>query len=64
MAIQKSRSELLNKAGFSGEPQHSSAASGDDIPAALRDAPDAKPKVGLKPMVLLVGEYLHLSCLL
>ncbi|BAY99055.1 peptidase M15B and M15C, D,D-carboxypeptidase VanY/endolysin [Tolypothrix tenuis PCC 7101] len=48
----------MNKAGFSGEPQHSSAASGDDIPAALRDAPDAKPKVGLKPMVLLVGGVL------
>ncbi|MBD2341709.1 D-alanyl-D-alanine carboxypeptidase family protein [Calothrix sp. FACHB-156] len=48
----------MNKAGFSGEPQHSSAASGDDIPAALRDTPDAKPQVGLKPMVLLVGGVL------
>jgi zinc D-Ala-D-Ala carboxypeptidase len=48
----------LNKAGFSGEPQHSSAASGDDIPAALRDNPDAKPKVGLQPMVLLLGGVL------
>ncbi|MDZ7961141.1 MAG: D-alanyl-D-alanine carboxypeptidase family protein [Aulosira sp. DedQUE10] len=48
----------MNKAGFSGEPQHSSAASGDDIPAALRDTPDAKPKVGLQPMVLLIGGVL------
>ena len=45
----------MNKAGFSGEPQHSSAASGDDIPAALRDTPDPKPKVRVQPLVLLIG---------
>jgi zinc D-Ala-D-Ala carboxypeptidase len=56
--LKKSRSEFLNKAGFSGEPQHSSAASGDDIPAALRDIPDAKPKVRLHPLVLLSGAAL------
>ncbi|BAY07001.1 peptidase M15B and M15C, D,D-carboxypeptidase VanY/endolysin [Calothrix sp. NIES-2098] len=55
MAIEKSRSVFLNKAGFSGEPQHSSAASGDDIPAALRDTPDAKSKVRVQPLVLLIG---------
>ncbi|OUL22612.1 D-alanyl-D-alanine carboxypeptidase [Nostoc sp. T09] len=48
----------MNKAGFSGEPQDSSAASGDDIPAALRDTPDAKPKVRLQPVVLLTGGVL------
>ncbi|BAY60211.1 peptidase M15B and M15C, D,D-carboxypeptidase VanY/endolysin [Calothrix brevissima NIES-22] len=45
----------MNKAGFSGEPQHSSAASGDDIPAALRDTPDPKPKMRVQPLVLLIG---------
>jgi zinc D-Ala-D-Ala carboxypeptidase len=53
--LKKSRSEFLNKAGFSGEPQHSSAASGDDIPAALRDTPDAKSKMRVQPLVLLIG---------
>lgn len=56
--LKKSRSEFLNKAGFPGEPQHSSAASGDDIPAALRDTPDAKPKVRIQPLVLLTGGVL------
>ncbi len=45
----------MNKAGSSGKPQESSDASSDDIPAALRDTPDAAPKVGIKPVVLLIG---------
>lgn len=44
----------MNKAGFSGKPQNSSGA-GDDIPAALRDTPDAPPKVRLQPLILVVG---------
>lgn len=45
----------MNKAGGSGKPQNSSAASGDDIPVALRDAPEAAPKMYLQPLVLLIG---------
>ncbi|MDZ8055504.1 MAG: D-alanyl-D-alanine carboxypeptidase family protein [Aulosira sp. ZfuVER01] len=48
----------MNKAGFSGEPQHSSAASGDDIPAALRDTPDTKSKMRMQPLVFLIGGVL------
>jgi D-alanyl-D-alanine carboxypeptidase len=44
----------LNKAEFSGNPQNSSA-SGDDIPAALRDTPDAPPKVRVQLLILVVG---------
>lgn len=45
----------MNKAGFSGKPQNSSSGAGDDIPAALRDTPDAPPKVRVQPLVLVVG---------
>ena len=45
----------MNKAGVPGKPQNSSTASGDDIPVALRDTPDATPKVRLRPLVLLIG---------
>ncbi|WP_017651895.1 M15 family metallopeptidase [Fortiea contorta] len=45
----------MNKAGFPGKPENSSASSGDDIPAALRDTPDAAPKVRVRPLVLLIG---------
>jgi zinc D-Ala-D-Ala carboxypeptidase len=45
----------LNKTGFPGKPQNLSSIPSDDIPAALRDTPDATPKVGVKPLVLLVG---------
>jgi D-alanyl-D-alanine carboxypeptidase len=45
----------LNKAGFQGKPQNLSSIPSDDIPAALRDTPDAGPKRGLKPSVLLLG---------
>jgi zinc D-Ala-D-Ala carboxypeptidase len=45
----------LNNPGFSGKPQNSSSASGDDIPAALRDTPEAAPKASTKPLVLVVG---------
>jgi D-alanyl-D-alanine carboxypeptidase len=45
----------LNKAGFPGKPQNSSASPSDDIPAALRDTPDAVPKVRVRPLVLLIG---------
>jgi D-alanyl-D-alanine carboxypeptidase len=45
----------LNKAGFPGKPQNSSPSPSDDIPAALRDTPDAVPKVRVRPLVLLIG---------
>jgi D-alanyl-D-alanine carboxypeptidase len=44
----------LNKAGFSGKPQHSSG-TGDDIPVAFRETPDVSPKVSIPPLFLLVG---------
>ncbi len=45
----------MNKVGFSGQPQNSSGSPGDDIPVALRDAPDVASKIRLQPLVLLVG---------
>ncbi len=43
----------MNNAEFSGKPQNSSPASGDDIPAALRDTPDVSPKVRSRPLIFL-----------
>jgi D-alanyl-D-alanine carboxypeptidase len=50
----------LNNAGFSGKPQDSQPNSGEDIPPALRDTPDAArtnsaPKVGVQPGILVIG---------
>jgi D-alanyl-D-alanine carboxypeptidase len=47
----------LNNPGFSEKPQNSSAESGDEIPPALRDTPEAIPKKvrHLQPMVLVIG---------
>jgi zinc D-Ala-D-Ala carboxypeptidase len=45
----------LNKAGFSGKPQNSSNDFGDDIPVAVRDTPDARPKIWLQPRIVLIG---------
>ena len=45
----------MNKAGFSGKPQNSSNDFGDDIPVAVRDTPDATPKIWLQPRIILIG---------
>jgi D-alanyl-D-alanine carboxypeptidase len=45
----------LNKAGFPEQPQDSSAVPSDDIPAALRDAPDIGYKLFLPLPVLIIG---------
>lgn len=45
----------MNKAGFSGKPQNSSNDLGDDIPVAVRDTPDATPKIWLQPRIILIG---------
>ncbi|HYX16568.1 MAG TPA: M15 family metallopeptidase [Nostoc sp.] len=45
----------MNKAGFSGKPQNSSNDFGDDIPVAVRDTPDAAPKIWLQPRIWLFG---------
>jgi len=45
----------LNKAGFSGKSQNSSNDPGDDIPMAVRDTPDAAPKMLLQPRIVLIG---------
>jgi D-alanyl-D-alanine carboxypeptidase len=47
----------LNNPGFSEKPQNSSADSGDEIPPALRDTPEAIPKKvrHLQPVVLVIG---------
>ena len=45
----------MNKAGFSGKPQNSSNDPGDDIPVAVRDTPDATPKIWLQPRIVLIG---------
>lgn len=45
----------MNKAGFSGKPQNSSNDLGDDIPVAVRDTPDAAPKIWLQPRIWLIG---------
>ncbi|MEH1936288.1 MAG: M15 family metallopeptidase [Nostoc sp.] len=45
----------MNKAGFSGRPQNSSNDLGDDIPVAVRDTPDATPKIWLQTRIVLIG---------
>ncbi|MBE9050350.1 D-alanyl-D-alanine carboxypeptidase family protein [Nostocales cyanobacterium LEGE 11386] len=45
----------MNKAGFSGQSPNLSGASSEDIPVALRDIPDATPKLPLRTLFLLVG---------
>lgn len=47
----------MNNPGFSEKPQNSSAESGDEIPPALRDTPEATPQKvqNLQPMVLAIG---------
>ncbi|NEU73119.1 D-alanyl-D-alanine carboxypeptidase [Hassallia byssoidea VB512170] len=47
----------MNNPGFSEKPQNSSAESGDEIPPALRDTPEATPQKvrQLQPMVLAIG---------
>jgi D-alanyl-D-alanine carboxypeptidase len=46
----------LDNAGFSEKPQNRPSTSGEDIPEALRDTPDAAPKkVSIRPLVLLIG---------
>ncbi|MBN3942643.1 MAG: M15 family metallopeptidase [Nostoc sp.] len=45
----------MNKAGFSGKPQNSSNDLGDDIPVAVRDTPDATPKIWLQTRIVLIG---------
>lgn len=44
----------MNNAGFSEKPQDSSS-SGEDIPPALRDTPDAVPQVRARPLVWVIG---------
>ncbi|MHC5714819.1 MAG: M15 family metallopeptidase [Nostoc sp.] len=45
----------MNKAGFSGKPQNSSNDLGDDIPVAVRDTPDATPKIWSQRRIVLIG---------
>ncbi|MCC5621283.1 D-alanyl-D-alanine carboxypeptidase, partial [Nostoc sp. CHAB 5715] len=45
----------MNKAGFSGKPQNSSNDFGDDIPVAVRDTPDATPKIWFQRRIVLIG---------
>ncbi len=47
----------MNNPGFSEKPQNSSAESGDEIPPALRDTPEATPNMAprVQPMVLAIG---------
>jgi zinc D-Ala-D-Ala carboxypeptidase len=48
----------LDNTGFSGKPQNSP--SGEDIPPALRDTPEAvpkAPKVRVRPLVLVIGGF-------
>ncbi|MGI8505008.1 MAG: D-alanyl-D-alanine carboxypeptidase, partial [Hassallia sp.] len=47
----------MNNPGFSEKPQNSSVESGEEIPPALRDTPEATPKKvpRLQPMVLAIG---------
>ncbi|MHC5831041.1 MAG: D-alanyl-D-alanine carboxypeptidase, partial [Nostoc sp.] len=40
---------------FSGKPQNSSNDLGDDIPVAVRDTPDATPKIWLPTRIVLIG---------
>ncbi|KAB8314052.1 D-alanyl-D-alanine carboxypeptidase family protein [Tolypothrix campylonemoides VB511288] len=45
----------MDNAGFSEKPQDTPSTSGEDIPEALRDTPDAAPKVRIRPLVLIIG---------
>ena len=50
----------MNNTGFSGKPQNSQPNSGEDIPPALRDTPDAArtnsaPRIGVQPGILVIG---------
>jgi len=45
----------LNNGGLSGKPAKFSVSPEDDIPEAMRDTPDVKPRYRLKPFVLIVG---------
>lgn len=45
----------MDKAGFSEKPQDTPSTSGEDIPEALRDTPDAAPKVSIRPLILIIG---------
>jgi zinc D-Ala-D-Ala carboxypeptidase len=46
----------LDNAGFSEKPQDTLSTSGEDIPEALRDTPDAAPKkVRIRPFIWIIG---------
>jgi zinc D-Ala-D-Ala carboxypeptidase len=45
----------LNNAGFSEKPQDKQPSSSEDIPVALRDTPDAAPKVRTRPWVFIIA---------
>ncbi|NMG10647.1 M15 family metallopeptidase [Brasilonema sp. UFV-L1] len=45
----------MDKAGFSEKPQNRQSTSGEDIPEALRDTPDAAPKVSIRPLIFIIG---------
>ncbi|MFQ4145888.1 M15 family metallopeptidase [Chlorogloeopsis sp. ULAP02] len=45
----------MNNAEFSGKPRNSSPASGEEIPVALREAPDAESKMGFRLLVVVIG---------
>lgn len=45
----------MDNAGFSEKPQDTPSTSGEDIPEALRDTPDAVPKVSIRPLILIIG---------
>ncbi|BAZ11134.1 peptidase M15B and M15C, D,D-carboxypeptidase VanY/endolysin [Calothrix sp. NIES-4071] len=55
----------MSNAGFSGKPQKPSPDSGEDIPAALRDASDVAPQKGKLPILILggVGGFVLLAIL-
>jgi D-alanyl-D-alanine carboxypeptidase len=45
----------LNNGGIPGKPAKFSVSPEDDIPEAMRDTPDVKPRSRLKPTLLIVG---------
>ncbi|MEC4815682.1 MAG: D-alanyl-D-alanine carboxypeptidase family protein [Scytonema sp. PMC 1069.18] len=45
----------MNNAGFSEKPQDKPPTSSEDIPVALRDTPDAAPKVRPRPWVFIIA---------
>lgn len=49
------RSGVLNNGGLPGKPAKFSVSPEDDIPEAMRDTPDLKPKSRLQPRVLVIG---------